>query len=1578
MKHIYFFVVFVASVCIGHSQPVTTQGTDFWLTFMQNSEIPARRIFVSAYQPSKVTISIGGTVVRTQQLGANSWFAYDVDDTKTYLETSSTLCVGCAVRVQATTPVTVYAYNTIQTSTDASVVLPTQTLGNSYRVASYPSGQSKSEDWASLFSIVGVESQSVVEIIPSADMESNTGSRLKKNERIEVNLRAGDVIQYKSFGIGTDLSGTTVRLIGPNSECGKLAVFSGHQRTGIPSNGNTGRDHLFEQIPPISSWGREYILPNLEGATEYDVAVFASEANTDFAVDNYKSNLVSATSFAYRKDLDATKSHVIQASKPVLVVLYAHSGDAGWRNNGMYGDPFMVVIPPIEQRVDKTTLYAFTPNNQRGWSDNTFLTLVTPKANRSLVLIDGYSLGSLPATIGSLLSDTDVDGNYSSLVVKLRSGVRTVDASKNGGVLALLHGIAEVDSYGFVAGAKVTNLRTDISANTPPFCPGRPVTLIGYNDDSVNVIDWQWVFHDGKTANGKVVSRSYPDTGTYYVKLIMPKVQCGADTAYYTVRVTNPLRTRMKPKRVITCIDSLVRYTVSVDPPGQYTYEWKSLNGSAGIVSGSTDSVIVVQQKSIGTFSYEVTVTDANGCLGRDTAELQVVTPPRVTGVQRLYACPGEDVVITPTIEDTARVTVEWDARNPLHRSNIIGDRRSRQITVRSSEPGDYDYVVTAKNVYGCAESMVFTVTVVEQPQLRRSTQAVVFSCLDDNSPPVDLGNDITVTGGVPPFTYTWSEVGGGTGSFIGPTDRLVTQVKPKKTTRYILTVRDANTIRQCPVQLEVTVELRPVPDANAGPDALFCACSPADGATIGLEARCGIPPYKYSWSPTGGLSNPSSSLTATTQAKPSSTTAYVLTVTDATGAADKDTVTVVVAPCPEFLVSPVTAKCDTDTVYILDPRFAGDTAGYRYQWEPSSGIDNPVSATATVRMLNRTERRQYSLTVTSPLGCTTTRTLVVRHSAGVTVDASADRNCNGGAICRGEDVHLKASVVGGIQPYSFVWSTSSSSVGTGPTLTQQPLRSTMYYVRVTDSVGCSSIDSVEVCVDPVPNVRIGHDTTICANEAFSSSLIRGDSSTCGKPPFLYRWEPSALVDIPNQNRPWRAVLRPAGPMTFYLRVTDDGGRGVTTTDSLVVSVRERIRLTRSNDSVEYCDGDVPPALSVESSLGNAPYTTQFALGGTSTPSYSVDSPGRAELPAEHLPIQPGRYVVYVNVRDATNCRVQDSIIVRVNTRPVVSISGRKRICLCDTVQLTAVIDNPQGSYSYQWNEFSEDAPSGTTTITTRDTRSIAVRPSYSTTYSVIVIDSHGCADTAQFAVDVRSVSADVRFRIDSILADPRSPGVPIRIVTVRTTDSIGCNPDAVSVTLLYDANLYDPNPWVTPGVITGNRLVDSLGVTWRQVTAEIRPIRDLRNSTTLAEFHGKALVGAPGETVLGLRDVQLIYLCDQVKGVGINGALALDSLCETTDSLRRMLRFNVDVLSSIYPNPTSDDVVTATFVKRSGAMSLLRLVDLAGRVLWQQHIDAAIGSIQKIAIPTPNGAGVYEVLLHSDGYWSSATIVVH
>jgi len=162
----------------------------------------------------------------------------------------------------------------------------------------------------------------------------------------------------------------------------------------------------------------------------------------------------------------------------------------------------------------------------------------------------------------------------------------------------------------------------------------------------------------------------------------------------------------------------------------------------------------------------------------------------------------------------------------------------------------------------------------------------------------------------------------------------------------------------------------------------------------------------------------------------------------------------------------------DKPTALIAGPKSVTigscDVAGYKldassstggglvYNWLPSTYLDNPKSATPIFRVGKTT---RYQLTVTDSRGQTdTTSVVVVVNNAPKAV---TDKNVFVDAVDR--PIILNGGKSSG-KEISYLWSTKEGFILSGsnaPTAQVQGLGK--YYLKVTDSFGCVSLDSVTV-----------------------------------------------------------------------------------------------------------------------------------------------------------------------------------------------------------------------------------------------------------------------------------------------------------------------------------------------------------------------------------------------------------------------------------------------------------------------------------------------------------------------------------
>jgi len=226
--------------------------------------------------------------------------------------------------------------------------------------------------------------------------------------------------------INLSKSGSTLLLSSENDLSGSrilsnkpVTVISGHECASVPYDQNYC-DHLAEQIPPTVTWGKEFLTAPIQGRAEFDIfKVVAAESNTivDFFCNSVYSVNFKHISLDYNGDhanvsVNSSMYCYVSSNRPVLLVQFA-VGSA--LDKTAEGDPFMVIIPPMEQYKSDYSLWMF--KNTNNLQETFYVNILVPDGvDTSGLQMNGNTLDSA-VTFRTIRSGEQQRGRAAQMII---------------------------------------------------------------------------------------------------------------------------------------------------------------------------------------------------------------------------------------------------------------------------------------------------------------------------------------------------------------------------------------------------------------------------------------------------------------------------------------------------------------------------------------------------------------------------------------------------------------------------------------------------------------------------------------------------------------------------------------------------------------------------------------------------------------------------------------------------------------------------------------------------------------------------------------------------------------------------------------------------------------------------------------------------------------------------------------------------------------------------------------------------------------------------------------------------------
>jgi gliding motility-associated-like protein len=364
-------------------------------------------------------------------------------------------------------------------------------------------------------------------------------------------------------------------------------------------------------------------------------------------------------------------------------------------------------------------------------------------------------------------------------------------------------------------------------------------------------------------------------------------------------------------------------------------------------------------------------------------------------------------------------------------------------------------YTVTGAGSSGCSNTATVTVNAGTAPAL--SILANNPSCHSGS------GNaTVSVSGGTPPYAYSWSAPG-----ISGPS---AAGLAPGT---YSVQVSSSGGCVS-----SSTFSITSPPAIQAQIQTTQARCSSSCDGSISIHASGGTGILSYSWSPNTGNAALASGLCSGQ---------YTCTIRDANGCIFLATDSIRQVAALQVRVAGIPASCSgaCNGQVICIP--AGGSGPYAYSWNTG----------CTAASCSGLCSGSYSVTITDAHGCIRSNTAQVSSPAPMLI-----HNYTSHADCGQSNGKDSAAVSGGASPYTYSWTSGAAS---GNTCSQ--LAPGTYMVSIRDANNCTASDTFHV-----PNAA-GLKTVVartknvsCYGGSDGLALIKASQGT---PPYTYQWSPS-------------------------------------------------------------------------------------------------------------------------------------------------------------------------------------------------------------------------------------------------------------------------------------------------------------------------------------------------------------------------------------------------------------------------------------------------------------------------------------
>ncbi len=547
----------------------------------------------------------------------------------------------------------------------------------------------------------------------------------------------------------------------------------------------------------------------------------------------------------------------------------------------------------------------------------------------------------------------------------------------------------------------------NIGTLTDTICLGATISVWDSttNLDATTKYEWDWE-SDGLVDDTTLgtVNHTYLDTGTYFLTLVATSFDtCYDSTAIRITVLPPPVADFVADTACRTFLTSFTDSSFTVLPT---QYSWDFDNDL--IADSSTVGNVQHVFPAAGIFPVNLMLDMGYNCLDTFTANVEVKEQP-----VPLYIAPGNCLGELTTLNDVSTNVLPaakyfWDVQP----DGIIDDTTVGSISRTYPDTGLYFPQLIIDNQNGCIDTTSRGIKIHGLPFLNTiQTSPTCFGGFDGSA-------TVNVLGDPTKYTYRWTDENNqNTQTAVGLYAR-----------RYLVSVTDSN---GCFNRDTIDVINPPKIDLviTSSNDA---TCGLSNGnATLAINS--GVPPFTLNWT-NGDTTLFIDNLDAGI---------YIATVTDAQGCSNIVPALISNTNAPTISVNSVTdVTCFGDEDGAIDINVTGGATPYTFNW--SNGD--------TTEDLSNLSPGPYEIIVTGSDGCLSIVQAIVGEPDKILVDVQGFES-----YCGLPAGSAQSSVVGGLGPISYLWSTGA----TGPSISN--LDAGVYTLNVTDTNNCTEVGYVAI-----------------------------------------------------------------------------------------------------------------------------------------------------------------------------------------------------------------------------------------------------------------------------------------------------------------------------------------------------------------------------------------------------------------------------------------------------------------------------------------------------------------------------------